>query len=65
MILTDEELVTLTGRIRPSAQRRALDSMNVIYRIRPDNSLVVLWSDLQSQPKPQRKVIEPNFAAAR
>ena len=41
MILSDAELVTLTRRVRRSAQARVLDELRVPYRRRPDGSLVV------------------------
>ena len=42
MILTPADLIALTGRERTNAQRRVLESLRVPYRVRPDNSLVVL-----------------------
>lgn len=44
MTLTPDELRELTGKTKPSAQRRALDFMGVAYRQRPDGSLAVLRS---------------------
>ena len=51
MILSPQELETLTGRRRPGYQARVLDGMKpapIPYRRRPDGTLVVLWSDVQS-----------------
>lgn len=42
MFLTDKELVELTGKVRPKAQARVLDFMNIPYKPRPDGTLVVL-----------------------
>lgn len=39
--LTDDELLSLTHRRRPSAQARALQAMGVPYRTRPDGTLLV------------------------
>ena len=39
--LTDDELLSLTHRRRPSAQARALQVMGVPYRTRPDGTLLV------------------------
>lgn len=41
MILSHDELVTLTGRQRPRAQRSVLEALGVPYKARPDGSLVV------------------------
>lgn len=42
ILLTEQELIELTKKERPSAQARALDFMGIRYRARPDGSLVVL-----------------------
>lgn len=42
MLLTAEEVHELTGMQRPSAQARALQSMGIECRRRPDGSVVVL-----------------------
>ena len=41
MILTPSQLHALTGRVRPSVQRRTLDHLRIPYRLRPDGSIVV------------------------
>jgi hypothetical protein len=46
MILTVDDLALLTGRRRPSAQRRVLDALGIRYRMRPDRSLVVFAHDI-------------------
>lgn len=51
MILTPQELESLTGRRRPGWQARVLDGMKpepISYRRRPDGTLVVLWCDVQA-----------------
>jgi hypothetical protein len=48
LCLTTEEIVLLTCRIRHSAQRKALQHMLVDHKQRPDGSIVVLRSALDS-----------------
>jgi hypothetical protein len=66
IFLSDAELVALTRRTRPTAQRRVLDSLGIPFRLRPDNSIVVLCADLQpaarAQPAPQLRL--PHKVAA-
>jgi hypothetical protein len=52
MILSPEELFTLTLRRRSRAQTAVLDSLGVPYRLRPDGSVVVFRRDLE-QPTPR------------
>jgi hypothetical protein len=47
VLLTAEDLVALTGKMRPSAQKRELDYLGVPARTRSDGSLVVLWEDVR------------------
>ena len=42
LCLSDDELADLTRKSRPSAQIRALNSMGIEYRRRPDGSVAVL-----------------------
>jgi hypothetical protein len=42
IVLSDQELIELTNKERPSAQARVLDFMGIRYRPRPDGSLAVL-----------------------
>lgn len=44
MFLTHEELIELTGRKVRNAQAKALNTMGVTHRRRPDGSVVVLKS---------------------
>lgn len=46
--LSTEELIELTHRRRPSAQRRALTSMGIDSLVRPDGTLVVLRSSVEA-----------------
>ena len=42
IVLSEQELVDLTKKTRPSAQARVLDFMDIPYRPRPDGSLAVM-----------------------
>jgi hypothetical protein len=50
LCLTPDEVAQLTGRTRPSAQRRALQHMSIDHKQRPDGSLVVFRSALDGAP---------------
>lgn len=41
-ILSDEDIVALTRKQRPSAQAKALNHLGIDYKIRPDGTLLVL-----------------------
>lgn len=47
MILSPQELINLTLKERPSAQKRELDFMGIPSKPRKDGSLVVLWDDVR------------------
>lgn len=61
--LTDDEVKHLTGKVRWSAQMRALTAMRVAFERRPDGKPVVLRSAVQAgnDEKPSN---EPNWNAA-
>lgn len=69
MFLTDEEVAELTGRVRRAAQLRALRSMGIEHRTRPDGSIAVLRSHLEkllggtATAAPTMKRQEPNWEA--
>jgi hypothetical protein len=46
LCLTDDELTQLTGKVRPSAQIKALRYMAIDHKRRPDGSIVVLRNQL-------------------
>ncbi|WP_112485970.1 DUF4224 domain-containing protein [Thiomonas sp. X19] len=48
MFLTTAELRELTGRMRPSAQIRALRSMGIPHRVRPDGTPTVTRSFVEA-----------------
>jgi hypothetical protein len=52
VILSPDELVTLTARRQKRAQAAVLDALGVPYRLRPDGSVVVFRRDLE-QPTPR------------
>jgi len=69
MFLTKNELKELTKRSRYTAQTRALRTMGIEHRIRPDGSLAVLRTHIehelgynQKPPRTQRRE-EPNWDA--
>jgi len=59
--LSKAEVQEVTGKIRYSAQARALLKMDIPFRIRADGSLFVKWSDLDENP--QGKITEPDFSS--
>lgn len=68
MLLTAEEVRELTGMQRPSAQARALQSMGIECRRRPDGSVVVLRAVVEAvlgggviAPKIKPAVPEPQL----
>lgn len=68
MLLTAEEVRELTGMQRPSAQARALQSMGIECRRRPDGSVVVLRAVVEAvlgggivAPKIEPAVPEPQL----
>ncbi|HEX7080367.1 MAG TPA: DUF4224 domain-containing protein [Gammaproteobacteria bacterium] len=62
LTLSDDELVELTGKKRPSAQARALRIMGIDHRIRPDGKVVVLRAQLEQafgvKRRPEEQVVE-------
>lgn len=42
MFLTTDQIRELTGKVRPSAQARALKEMAIKHGVRPDGSIVVM-----------------------
>lgn len=68
MILTEDDLVLLTGKQQHRAQRRILDALGVTSRVRPDGSLVVLCAHVEevlglSSGGKVPKLPEPNWEA--
>lgn len=63
LTLTDDELIDLTRKRRPSAQVRALRSMGIEHRVRPDGSVAVLRAVVNQEfgvkcnPTPRRSEI--------
>lgn len=53
IILSYEELVELTGKVRKSAQERVLLALGFKPRKRPDGTIVVLRSDIYAPQKAQ------------
>jgi len=61
LCLTVDELKELTGKMRPTAQRKALNIMGIDSRTRPDGKLIVLRSAVE--PTPSRNSARPNLKA--
>lgn len=54
MFLTPAQLEELTHRKYGAWQARALDEMKIRYRIRPDGTVAVLWSDVEGKQDTRR-----------
>lgn len=68
MILTNTELIELTGRRVKSSQVRVLRFMSIEHRIRPDGSVVVLRAHVEQvlglkEPTNKQVEVEPNWDA--
>lgn len=59
MLLTDADLVALTGRSRPTAQARQLAALGIPYRRRTDGTIVVLLRDLDRGQTPEVRPTSP------
>lgn len=55
ILLSPDELVALTGKVRKSAQERVLLALGFRPRKRPDGTIVVLRSDINATPKVQQR----------
>ncbi len=70
IVLTQDEVQSLTGRHRKDAQVKALRFMVIEHRVRPDGSVAVLKAHIEqilgatNQSPRQRNIrSEPNWAA--
>lgn len=53
--LTEQALIDLTGKVKPSAQERALRKMGIpVARKRPDGSLIVLEESVRPRDRRER-----------
>lgn len=58
MFLTDAEIIELTGKQTPAAQRRALDKMGIRHFVRLDGRPKIVRAWLESnRPERQREVL--------
>ncbi|WP_373369351.1 DUF4224 domain-containing protein [Laribacter hongkongensis] len=48
MVLSESDIVSLTGKIRRPAQARVLNALNIPYRRRPNGTIVIFSSDLHA-----------------
>ena len=51
-LLEQSDLEALTGRRRPTAQAKALRSMGIDFRTRPDGKIIVIEDDLPLRGRP-------------
>lgn len=75
MILSPDDIATLTGRQRPRAQRGVLEALGVPYKVRPDGSLVVARAAVDivlgvnaaahTEHRPRLRLPEPRHATAK
>lgn len=64
--LSDRAIEELTGKVRPSAQVRALRAMEIPHQVRPDGSPAVHEADARPWTATRRPVTreeEPDYAA--
>lgn len=68
MFLEPDEIEKLTGKQRRPAQQKALCSMGIEHRVRPDGAIIISRSHVEkildgaTMPKTERR-IEPNWNA--
>ncbi|WP_082806182.1 DUF4224 domain-containing protein [Marichromatium gracile] len=61
--LSEEDIKRMTKRVRPSAQRRALDRMGVRYLTRPDGRPIVARATIEHSVTERSISPEPNWSA--
>jgi hypothetical protein len=66
MFLTPAEIHELTGKTRKPAQRRALNTMGIEHKVRPDGAVIVSRSHIENvldgnAVTKVRKRVEPNW----
>ena len=54
LTLSPEEIAEVTGKQRPTAQARQLETMGYPYRRRSDGSLLVLKADIRNETEEER-----------
>lgn len=66
--VTPDEIDELTQRMRPTSQYQALNDIRLPARLRPNNAVCVLRSDLMpvdNATRSNRETDEPDFRALR
>lgn len=68
MFLTDDEIRELTRRVHHNVQSNTLSKMGIEHRLRPDGSVAVLRSHVESvlsgkSDKKTKTATEPNWGA--
>jgi hypothetical protein len=59
IVLSEQELVALTKKTRPSAQARVLDFMGIRYQPRPDGSIAVLRIHVETPEPAGARLLPP------
>jgi len=63
-MLTEQDLVALTGQVRPSAQARRLTEWGIAFRTRGDGTIMTTW-DAINAPLTGSHRTRPNLDAMR
>jgi len=60
--LSEQEVVELTKKVRPSAQLRQLEAMNLMHLVRPrTDGTFIVWRNEAKKEEPQNKKYELDF----
>lgn len=59
IVLTEQELVELTNKVRPSAQARVLQALGIPSKPRPDGSLVVYRIHVETPAPAGARLLPP------
>lgn len=65
LTLSHSELIELTHRTKYSAQRRALNMMQIDFKVRPDGTIAVFRDSYNAVQARKQKRVEPNWGAVR
>lgn len=63
LFLTQAEVEHLTNRIKPRAQRCALDRMGIHYLTRPDGRPIIPRATIERPSEPDHLRVQPNWSA--
>lgn len=65
LLCTTDDIAAITGRVRPAAQRRALDRVRIPYRVRPDGKPIVARATIERGGGDVATVVEPDWGRIR